>query len=1170
MKGTRLFRGLVVVVSAQITRLNRWLPVMAGALLLGSAGYVQAQATSGITGTVTDNGGAVIPGAAVVLVGRATQQTVRTVTSSGGQYSSTGLLPGRYTITVTAAGFSKSIKNEVNIEVASQSTLDFQLNAGGADTTVEVNAPLISLNTTNPELGTTIEPTVVASLPVAIGSGRGRGIDTLQLLAPGVTGDTFSHQVNGGVDLETEILYNGNPVPQPETSGFTGNFNPPFELINEFRVERSTFSAKYGLAQGAVTYQTASGTNHYHGDAFYITRNQYFDARGYFNKTTPIDRQNNYGFTVGGPASIPHLYNGRDRTFFFFALDFAKQNSSNTGIGTVPTSLEKTGDFSDFVNGNGTLIPIYDPLTGQQFQYQGRLNVIDPARISKLASGLLQYIPNPDRPGLNGNKNFAPNSLPLVDHNLGFSIDHTLTPTQSLHFAQWRNSFTETVFQQNPVVPIDNILTSASDNPALGTVFLLNYVNAVTPKLVATAGVSWIGEINNVLARNFGTFNGVVQSPVTNVFPSITFNGQNAPTTFGTGSGTGGAVNRKLGIGLVNNWLWTKGRHTFNIGGEFRRTYQDDRDCNLCGGQFNFSAHTTAAPVGSPNFGSTGSPFASFLLGNVDSAYRVFAADLRLRNLLFAPYIQDDIKFTPKLTVNLGLRWDVMVPFTEKTNTIVYLNPTGANSAAGNLPGVAAKFGGGCPICSGVTRADIHWKHFGPRVGMAYAINEKTVVQAGFNLIYLDGGAYEYGSSKVAVSYGTLLAGSFSRNSTGGNTPGYGEWDNNPLPAPVSPPLDSRLGIGNTIHALDPKRSGVAPYLQQWNFNIQRQLPWNTFFQAAYVGNRAVHIDGQLNPISQPDPSILRYGSTLSANINSPAAIAAGITTPYASYSTDLGGNATVAHTLSPFPQYSNVYNNFDQTSAANYEGLQFSLEKRFSNGLSFLTSYTLSRSLSNVDVGLGSFNSLPENKYNQYPEFTPGVADVLNNAHVSGTYELPLGPGKKFANNKGLTGQLLGGFQVGFILTYQTGNPFGVSENDNPLGCAGCFNRPNVIDGVSKSTSNYKGLNFANGKSNRKIFNTSAFVSTTGTFALGNASRTYAELRGPGRYEEDINASKKFALGEHANFILQMTYFNALNRVRFNGPDNNVDHGTNNFGYVFPGQQNSPRQGQLSGRFTF
>lgn len=1166
MNAFHLLRRLMAVVSSQIVRGSLGLTFTAGIVLVGSVPYVQAQASSVLTGTVTDSAGAVIPGATVFIVNTATQQTISAVTSSAGQYTSTGLLPGRYTVTVSSPGFAKSIKDQVNVEVSTQSTVDFRLNAGG-ETTVEVNAPLISLNTTDPELGTTIEPTVVASLPVPISNGRGRGIDTLQLLAPGVTGNNFSHQVNGGVDLETEILYNGIPVPQPETSGFTGNFNPPFQLINEFRVERATFSAKYGLAQGAVTYQTASGTNQYHGDALYILRNQFFDAKGYFNHgSTPVDRQSNYNFTIGGPASIPHLYNAKDRTFFFFALDFAKENSSNTGIGTVPTALEKTGDFSDFVDGTGKLIPIFDPQTGQQFQYKGRLNVIDPARISSLSASLLPSIPNPDRPGLSSNKNFAPNSLPLIDHNWGFTIDHTLTHSQSLHYAQWRNTFSEDVFNQAPIVPFSNILTSASSNPAWGSVYLLNYVNTVTPTLVATAGVSWIGEINNVVSKNPGVFAGVVQNPITNVFPSITFDGQNTPTTFGTASGSGGAVNRKLGIGIVNNWLWTKGRNTFNIGGEFRRTYQDDSDCNLCGGQFNFSQHTTADPN---NLSGTGSSFASFLLGQVDSAHRVFAADLKLRNLLFAPYIQDDIKFTPKLTVNVGLRYDIMVPFTETTNQIVYLNPNAPNSAAGNLPGVANKFGScASPICSGLTRADIHWNHIGPRVGLAYAINDKTVIQAAFNLIYLDGGAYEYGSSKVAVSYGTLLQGSYNRNSTGGETPGYGEWDNNPLPSPVAPPLGPALGIGNQIHAFDPKASGVTPYLQQWNFNFQRQLPWNTFFQAAYIGNRAVHLDGQLNNPSQPDPAILRYGSLLRANINDPAAAAAGIKSPYPTYSTDLGGTATVAHTLSPFPQYSNVYNNFDQSGAANYEGLQFSLEKRFSNGLSFLTSYTVSRSLTNVDVGLGSFNALPENKYNQYPEFTPGAADVLNNAHISGTYELPIGPGKSLLNN-GVAGHILGGLQVGFILTYQTGTPFGVVENDNPLGCQNCYNRPNLVPGVSRATTGYKDLNFANGPSNRKVFNTDAFSKTSDTFTLGNGSRTYAEMRNPGSFDEDINASKKIALGEHVNFILQMTYFNALNRTQFQNPNNNIDNASN-FGYVNAGQQNAPRQGQISGHITF
>ena len=1161
-----------------LSRTNRTLlSLSAAAILATSPAACLAQASSGVTGTITDPSGAVVAGATVVVTNVATGTVNTLVSSSSGTYSVTGLLPGRYKIDVSAPGFTRAQRNDVNIEVTVQATIDIRLASGESTQTVTVNADLISLNTTQPELGTTIEPAVVAALPVTIGGGRGRQIDTLQFLAPGVTGSTFSHNINGGVNFEQEVLYNGIPAPQSETAGNTGNFNPPFELVNQFRLERSTFSAQYGLAQGAVTYQTASGTNQYHGDAFYINRNEFFDARGYFNTTTPSDRENNYGFTIAGPASIPHLYNGKDRTFFLFALDFAKTNNTQTSFGTVPTAQQKTGDFSDFVDGKGNLIPIFDPVTGQQFQYQGRLNVIDPARFSATSRAILPLIPNPDRAGLNTNKNYLPTPLPNVNHVFGFTIDHNLTSKQSLHYAEWRNSFNTVVFNGSgpgggDIFPVSSPLQSTKFQPALGSVFLLNYVNAITPKLVFTAGVSWIGEINNEFS----------QSPKSSIFPTapspiaqglppaIAFDGQNATTGFGVNTnGETQSINRKLGLSAVNNWLWTKGRNTFNFGGEARRSYQDDNECQECTGGFSFSQRTTADPN---NIGSTGNSFASFLLGQVDSAQRIFANELALRNLLIAPYIQDDIKLTPKLTVNLGLRWDIMLPFTEKKNQIVFLNQTALNPLAGNLPGVANQFSN---ASGGVNRADIHLKNFGPRVGFAYALNNRTVIQAGYNISYLNGGSYEFGTSKVATSYGNLLQGSFTANSTGGTAPGYGSWDTQPLPAPATATISPALGIGTTIRAFDPAQSGRPPYLQQWNINVQHQLPWNTFLQVAYIGNRALHLDGQLNPLSQPNPSILRYGALLSQPINSPQAVAAGFTSPYPNFVNDLGGSATVAHALSPFPQYSNVYNNFDLTGTAAYNGLQASLEKRFSNGLSFLTSYTLSRTLANVDSAFATFASLPENKYNQKAEYTVSGSDELNNAKVSGTYELPIGPGKSFVNNKGITGQIVGGLQLGFILDYETGTPFGVSENGNPLGCAGCFNRPNEVQGVSRSSTNYKNFNFATGQSNRTVFSTNAFVSTSSSFALGNAKRNYPELRGPGVYQESLKASKKFALGEHASFVLEMNYFNLFNRVRFNGPNTNIDNASN-FGFVNSGQQGlngSPsgaRNGQLSGRLTF
>ncbi len=1153
------------------------LALAASLLLSGSATLCLAQASSGVTGTVTDPTGAIVPGASVIVTNVGTGTTNTLVTSSSGTYSVTGLVPGRYKIVVTAPGFTKTVQNDVNVEVTVQATIDIKLASGEANQTVEVNADLIALNTTQPELGTTIEPAVVAALPVAIGGGRGRQIDSLQFLAPGVQGDTFSHRINGGVDFQQEILYNGIPAPQAETSGFSQLINPPFELVGEFRLERSTFSAKYGLAQGAVTYQTVSGTNTYHGDAFFINRNEFFDAKGFFNNgRTPIDRENNYGFTVSGPLSIPHVYNAKDKTFFALALDFASTKSTDTTRGTVPTAIEKTGDFSDFLDGNGKLIPIFDPLTGRQFQYGGRLNVIDPARISRASASLLPFIPDPDA-GLGdrartNNRVYAPNAYPQVNHQIGFTIDHNLTSKQSLHYAQWRNPFTSTAIDGSKIFPQNNILQSTKLQPNLGSGYLLNYVNTLAPTLVVTAGVSWIGELNNQFSLSpKANFIGATPSPIDQgLLPHFTFNGQFAPDQFGVSSGETLSINRKLGISAVNNWLWTKGRHTFNFGGEFRRAYQDDNECQRCTGELNFRQRTTADPN---NQGSTGSSFASFLLGQVDSANRVFANELRLRNLLIAPYIQDDIKFTPKLTVNVGLRWDIMLPFKEVNNQIVFLNPGAPNPVAGGLLGSAQRFSS---APGGVDRADIDFKNIGPRIGFAYAINDKTVIQAGYNIAFLNGGAFEFGTSKVATSYGNLLQGSFFANSLNSTTPGYGSYDARPLPAPPQTAISSSLGIGTEIHAFDPKRAGSPPYLQQWNVNVQRQLPWNTFLQVAYIGNHAVHLNGQLNPISQPDPAILRYGSLLSRKITDPLVVAAGIKSPYPNFVNDYGAGAIAARALSPFPQYSNVRNNYDLTGAAGYNGLQTSLEKRFSNGLSFLTSYTLSKTLSNADSGFTTFSGLPENKYNQYPEYTVSNNDVRNNAKVSGTYELPIGPGKRFVNNRGITGQILGGLQVGWINQYLTGTPVGVSENDNPLTCAGCFNRPSLVPGVKRSTTDYKNLGFASGpvgshpgQSSRFVITPNAFVSTTGTYVLGNALRNITEFRNPGFYQEDVKASKKFAVSERVNVVLEMNYFNILNRTRFNGPNTNVDDQTN-FGRVNSGQTNSPRQGQISGRVNF
>ena len=521
------------------------------------------------------------------------------------------------------------------------------------------------------------------------------------------------------------------------------------------------------------------------------------------------------------------------------------------------------------------------------------------------------------------------------------------------------------------------------------------------------------GKHNSLTGINFAGVTGG------STFPYIQFDGQNTPTSFGVSSNSssqglvGGLTvtnTRQLGIVLVNNWLWTRGRNTFNFGGQFRRTYQDVLECQFCGGTFAFSQKTTSIPNPSdPNFGSYGSSFASFLLGDVDAGVRILATELRMRAKEFASYAQDDMKLNNRLTVNLGLRWDIMVPFTENNNQIIYLNldkPV-ADPGAGGLPGGASKFG------DGITRADIHWKNFQPRLGFSYLLTPKTVIQSGFYVTFLDGGAYEFGTAQSAFYMSSLLKGEFARRSTGGSAAAYGTWDGNPMPLPQAVAFSPSIGNGSAIVPFTPKHAGASPYDQAWHVSLQRQLPWNMFLTAAYVGNRAIHLPVTLIQYGQPPLSVLQYGNLLSELVTSQDAMNAGITSPYPGFSQQLGGSATVLHALGAYPQYTDMPNIYEIDGSAFYNSFQAQGEKRFSNGLSYLATLTLSRNTANTQTGSSIFSPNAENSFNLAPEYTPSSLDQKYITNFVATYDLPVGMGKKYLNSRGPLAQVLGRLAV-------------------------------------------------------------------------------------------------------------------------------------------------------------
>ncbi len=1105
-----------------------------------SPARLQAQVLSSITGTVTDSTGAVVPDAKITITNVATNVVNHTTSNSAGTYTVTDLNPGTYTVQAELAGFQASIHNGVGVEVGKASTVDVILQAGNVSQTIEVQENAITLNTTQPELGTTIENAVVQALPVELSGGRGRQIDAFVFLAPGVTGGTFSKRINGGVDFESEVVFNGVPMAQSETQGFQTIWNPPFEQVNEFNVLRSSFSAQYGLAQGVVTYQTASGTNALHGDGFEIIRNNFFDARGAYNAVVPVDKENNYGFTVGGPVILPKVYNGKNRLFFHLSMEWYRLNTPDLTFMSLPTAAEKAGDFS------ATGLTIYDPANGKPFPN----NTIPQSRFSPLSSTLLPLMPNPTFGGYVNNFQSNLGVLPTRQNPWGFNIDYNISDTQSIHWSEWRDK--QSSYATETASHLLGELGSSTYNPDLGSVFILNYANNLTPHLVMTAGASWLGELNDQISLNKNA--NFAASPGTPQLSGISFSGPLSPTELG--SPWIESVNRKLGWVIDNNYLWIKGKQTFNIGVEIRRTYQDDNECQRCAGNFNFSNNQTADPN---NLGTTGNAFASFLLGTVDSANRYGTNELRLRNRDFSPYIQDDIKLRPNLTINIGARWDIMVPFTEVNNQIVFFNSKIPNPGADGILGAASKFGN-CTGCAGFDRAYVRWNHISPRLGFSYGLNNKTVIQGGFSWNYLDGGAYEYGTNKVAVNYGNLLDGAFTRNSTGSTTPGFGSWDSNTLPLPGAIPFSPTLGLGNQINAFSPT-DGIAPYDIVWNLGIQRELPSNMLLTATYTGNRGNFLPSQLNPINQLNPQYLSYGSLLGQSITSPAAIAAGIKAPYAGFLNTYGNSATVSQALVPYPQYAGIFNNFDNTGSSLYNAMQITLEKRYSQGLSFLVSYNLSMMMSNTNSGFTSFTSTSLNKNNQASEWTIDNNDQTHYINIAGTYELPIGKGKAFLGDKGWVSNLLGNWRFSPILTYASGTPFGaVGVPGSPLGSG---NRANIVPGVPQGVSNY----YANAYHGLPVLNAAAFTNP-GLWTLGNSQRIL-NIRGPAQLNENVSMSKAFHITERVTAEFRMSYFNVLNRFIFGGP-NDTTLTDPNFGLVVNNQANTQRQGQAQIQVNF
>lgn len=1154
-------------------------------LLLVQPSRLYAQSNAGLTGKVTDPSGASIPGAQIVFTNEGTGIETKVAASSVGLYTAP-LAAGIYDISVEVTGFQTFKQTHVVVEVGAETTNDIKLTLGAVSQTVEVSSlNTIHMDTTDPQLDSMLPTQEVSDLPLEI-NGYMRQITSFATLAPGVrSGPYGSVTVEGGASGQINSAGNYYNGVQLDTASDI-NSDPPYEMVDQFRVIRNAFSARYGMVQGAVDYNMRSGTNKLHGDAFYIARNSVFDSAGFFpsrfdpvthKALAPIDNESDWGGTIGGPVVLPKIYNGHNKTFFLFSIDLFKKDQAaatakGVSIGSVPTPAMKNGDFSQFVDANGKQIPIYDPQTGQQFQCNGQLNVICPNRIDPLSKTLLQYIPDPNTTGTNfglqGNENPAIASVPNQNKAWGVTVNHQISQSQNIAFTWWRNHYFVTQEENAPIVPATNPLTGQEDLTDNANVWLANYSKIVRANLVMTAGFAAQDKFqNNQNSNNSVKFAGITSS---NTLPYISFDGQNAPTNWGNSNSSlvRYYVDNK-GWNFFNNWMWNKGRHTFNFGGEYHH-YWETSQSNYSSGHFSFSQHETSIPdTKNPNFSQYGSSFASFLLGLPDAATRTSSNTTAVSTNAVSFYVQDDFKLTNKLTLNAGLRYDLMIPYSMDQNNNVFLNPTTPNPAAGNLPGAATEYGN-CPGCAGYNRVGIHDLYFGPRIGFAYSLDRNTVIQGGYTVTYLGyNGAYGQGEglSGPINNMAGLLGGSYTLNATGSNISAYGQWTNpdgtaNPIPAVSRTPFNPGLGVGQTIYYVDYNHNGEAPILQMWSLSVQRQIPWHTMLTVDYTANRVTHLSGyNRNPIEQPDPSVLQYGSVLTSNINSAAAKAAGFTAPYANFAAQFGGGATVYQSLKPFPQYSNVSRAWDQAATTHFSAFQIQADKHLSNNINFLANIELPRLYDNFVTTVNKFNQAADWGEDSTGSFESKLALL---------YQLPFGPGQHWLN-RGEAGRLLGGWQVSGILTYNNSQPLSITQSGESL--MNGTNRPNFNPGVKLWSGNYGQITqFFEGKGPAPVlFSTGAWTYTGSQYVLGNARRNYNAVRGPWYPVENLSMKKLFRITEGTSVSVRMDYFNAFNRVQAPFPNTTVTSpNTPGFGQVTNKFSPVNRQGQIEATFNF
>ena len=1142
-----------------------------------SAGLLFGQIiTASVEGIVLDPAGAAVPNARLRALDTSTGLEVRAVTAADGRYSFPSLPPGGpYTITVEVPGFTTQERSGITLEVNQALRLDFSLKIGAATETVQVTAAAPLVESTTASMGQVVTSKSIGDLPL-----NQRNPYSLVFLAPGVEGDvSFTYNsanfsINGGRPGTTDMLVDGIPSAPNLANPIVGiAVFPSVDAVQEFKVQTNMYSAEFGRSgSGIINIIYKSGTNRFHGSLYEFLRNSDLDANSFYSNLngTPLPnfKRNQFGGSIGGPVEIPRIYKGKDKTFFFFDYEGLRQGAAATLQTTVPTALQRTGDFSQTLNASGQLVTIYDPTTTVA-QGTGYVrspfpgNVIPGDRIDLVAKNIVNYYPLPNRSGAlyTGVNNYYVASNNILDSNsIDVKIDEDLSDRSRFFVRYSRQSLNSPAPVYLPSAI--RVAQNAPDNQAqTNNSAAIDYTLTLSPSDLLEMRYGFARIKLNYQSLSLG-FN-----PSTLGFPDyiasnadhLLFPGIAATNYYSLGNPQQGDT-RDPGfethiLAIENTHILAA--HTLRFGAETRLLRSNDTESGSSTGNFSFTPAITQGP--NPNAASTiaGNAIASLLIGVGSGSMLIDSKDDATQSHYFGAFVQDDWKVTRRLTLNLGLRYDLDIPRTERYNRMETFNETIPSPLAATT-GIAGLRGG--TVFVGVNgfgrrQFDPQYTNFNPRFGFAFEATPKTVFRGGYGIFY---------AASLRIANATIGNEGFSAStdytgSPNGLTPSV--YISNPFPTGINRPGGNTQGLLTGIGtSFENPLTGdnTVPYMENWDFDVQRELPGDILVDAAYVGSHGVNLnmagEGNFN-INQLTPAAIALGTQLQQSVSNPFY---GIITT----GPEAARTIPLSYLAAPFPQFTTVYASFPTGGYSDYNAFQLRVEKRFSHGLTTLLSFTGQKliddfsQLSNVGNETGGI----QNVYNEKAERAVSSNDRSRRLVISGTYQLPFGRGQALGKNwSRAVDSLIGEWQVNGIYTYQTGFPLSVTAANSCTNCGVNTIRPNN-NGQSAETSG------AVSQRLKEYFNTAVF-SQPAPFTFGNAPRTLPDVRAPSGHNIDFSLFKMFKPMERLTVEFRAEAYNLINQVVFGMP--NLSINSNQFG-VISSQANSPRTVQFGLKLLF